>query len=102
MSIDELNVDVALELGSLRAEIDEIDDEILYLLSKRFSITEEVGHFKAKHNVKEEDPTREAKQYKRMKKLSRELALPSGIEKDIWQVIMGRVKERHAELKDVV
>ncbi|MDR2508626.1 MAG: chorismate mutase [Candidatus Ancillula sp.] len=102
MNIDDLSAELALELSNLRAEIDEIDDEILYLLSKRFSITEEVGKFKAEHRIEDADPIREAKQYKRMKRLSKELALPDGLEKEIWGVIMKAVKHRHGELKDVV
>jgi chorismate mutase len=89
-------------LDDLRAEIDTVDDQILELLSKRFSITEEVGQYKATHDLPAEDKTREAKQYKRMKKLARELYLPEGIEKAVFEVVMGYSKQRHTEIKRII
>ena len=38
-------------LQNLRKEIDEIDDELLILLSKRMSVSEKIGDFKKQHKV---------------------------------------------------
>lgn len=40
-----------LILQNLRKEIDEIDDELLILLSKRMSVSEKIGDFKKQHKV---------------------------------------------------
>ena len=40
-----------LILQNLRKEIDEIDDELLNLLSKRMSVSEQIGDFKKQHKI---------------------------------------------------
>lgn len=39
------------DLSSLRAEIDQIDDQIIDLLARRFAIVREVAHYKQQHGV---------------------------------------------------
>ncbi|GHT81891.1 hypothetical protein FACS1894125_3570 [Actinomycetota bacterium] len=85
-------------LDQLRAEIDAVDDDILMLLSRRFSLTEEVGKLKAEQNLDPLDSGREAKQYKRLRKLREDLDLPKGLEKDLWATIMNYSKNRHEEI----
>ncbi|MDR1862211.1 MAG: chorismate mutase [Candidatus Ancillula sp.] len=84
----------------LRGQIDQIDEDIMMLLSKRFSVTEEIGVLKSKQGLDEFDSAREAKQFKQLKRLRNDLNLPAGIEKDIWGIIMRYSKERHRELKE--
>ena len=38
-------------LDNLREEIDNIDDELLYLIAKRMEVSEKIGEFKKKHKV---------------------------------------------------
>lgn len=38
-------------LDKYRAEIDQIDQQIIELLDKRFDITKQVGEYKAKNNI---------------------------------------------------
>ncbi len=40
-----------LVLQNLRREIDNIDDELLNLIAKRMSVSEQIGHFKKEHKV---------------------------------------------------
>jgi chorismate mutase len=86
------------ELENIRAEIDGVDEEILFLLSKRFSLTEEVGQIKAKLGLHALDEGREAKQFKHLKKLAQDLDLPPHLEKDLWTTIMAASKARHTEI----
>ena len=44
----------------LRRELDQIDDELVSLLIKRFSITSEVGKLKTTYNIEITDNLREA------------------------------------------
>lgn len=94
----EVSDETPLDLLELRAQIDQVDEDILMLLSRRFSLTEEVGRYKAEHGLEAEDGAREAKQYKQLKRLAQDLALPDGIEKQLWEIIMNHVKSRHDEI----
>jgi chorismate mutase len=88
------------DLNELRDLIDEVDDELLSLLARRFALTTEVGYYKAEHNLEPLDATREAKQYKKLKKLANEYGLPDGIEKDIFKIIMQYSRRGHILIKE--
>ncbi len=90
---------IVRELDELRNLIDEVDDEILHLLARRFALTTEVGYYKAQNNLEPLDATREAKQYKKLKKLATEYGLPAGIEKDIFEIFMQYSKQQHTIIK---
>jgi chorismate mutase len=83
-------------LDELRAEIDTLDENILQLLSRRFSVVTEIGIVKHEQKVEILDNNREAKIYKRLKRLAAEYGLPYGIEKQLWEIIMTYSKESQA------
>lgn len=56
------------EIQELRKKLDTIDDEIVGLLIKRFSITSQVGKLKTAHNMEIEDHLREAVILNKIKK----------------------------------
>ncbi|MDR1447390.1 MAG: chorismate mutase [Candidatus Ancillula sp.] len=87
------------ELDELRILIDEVDDQILSLLARRFALTTEVGYYKAQNNLEPLNTTREAKQYKRLEKLAEKYGLPAGIEKDVFRIIMQYSKQWHTIIK---
>lgn len=57
-------------LKDLRTSIDNIDAAIIYMLAERFRCTEEVSHLKSLHNLPPADPTREAEQIARLRRLA--------------------------------
>ncbi|WP_308639465.1 chorismate mutase [Paenibacillus silvisoli] len=88
-----------MKLDHLRQQIDEIDQELISLLAKRFQITEEVGQYKATQSLPAQDPGREARQFKKIE----ELAVAAGLQPDhaaaIFRCIMDQVISRHEELR---
>lgn len=79
-------------LKKLREEIDEIDDSIIELLNKRFSITDAVAEYKNKNNIGMTDANREQAMFDRMKKMSTHPALTRIIEK-LYNVIIQANKD---------
>ena len=58
------------ELLRLRDSIDNIDAALIHLLAERFKCTQAVGEFKAAHNLPPADPSREAAQIARLRRLA--------------------------------
>ncbi|MDR0950603.1 MAG: chorismate mutase [Candidatus Ancillula sp.] len=95
-----MNKEAEEKLIQLRQEIDNIDEDIVELLVRRFAVTEEVGELKANEDLPALDSNREAKQYKRFKRMTKEYNLPNGLLKDVWAIIMNYSKNRHQEIAD--
>jgi chorismate mutase len=57
-------------LRDLRISIDNIDAAVVYMLAERFRCTEEVSRLKATHKLPPADPTREAEQIARLRRLA--------------------------------
>lgn len=68
----------------MRAEIDEIDLAVLELVSKRFVVTNRVGHYKVAHGIAASDPEREATQIAR----AREMAAAAGVNPDLAENVL--------------
>jgi chorismate mutase len=79
-------------LVKLREEIDEIDDSIIELLNKRFSITDAVAKYKNKNNIGLTDTNREQAMVERMKQMNTHPALKGIIEK-LYNVIIQANKD---------
>lgn len=52
------SIDSSERLGELRREMDEIDERLLDLISKRMEISREIGRFKVEHNMPVLQPVR--------------------------------------------
>jgi chorismate mutase len=89
------------KLEELRRNIDEIDRDIILLLSKRFKITEEIGVFKASNNLISQDKDREETQFKKISDLSKENGLKADYALKIYRCILDIVILRHQELKQL-
>ena len=63
------------DIASLRAKIDEIDDQILIALSERVKICKAIGVAKKKQKMPIRDESRENELYLRMKEKSKKLGL---------------------------
>jgi len=63
------------DIASLRAKIDEIDDQILYALSERVKVCKAIGVAKKKQKIPIRDESRENELYLRLKEKSKKLGL---------------------------
>lgn len=84
------------DLDKLRNEIDQIDSDIIELLTKRFAVTDEIGIIKSQNNLPPQDENREAKQHKIYKRCEQEYGLPKGVLKDVFSIIISYSKQMHA------
>ena len=63
------------DIAALRAKIDEIDDQILFALSKRVKVCKAIGLAKKKQKMPIRDESRENEIYLRVKEKSKKLGL---------------------------
>ena len=74
------------KINTLRNKIDDLDNQILDFLVQRFSISREIGDFKASSRIKISDPDREKEIIKRLAK-----KLAGKLDKDDIASIFGPV-----------
>jgi chorismate mutase len=82
-------------LDDLRKQIDQVDLEIVELLSRRFKITEKVGVLKAKEQLPALDKSREQIQFERFSKMTKDYDLPIGLLDQLFELVMTYSKARH-------
>ena len=78
------------ELDKLRLEINNIDNNIMDLLSQRMEVSIKVGEYKRKNNMKVYDATREKKLIERLINYNN---LDEEFIKELWNTIMKYSKE---------
>lgn len=83
------------DLISHRAEIDQIDEQIVALLSQRFSVTKQVGLFKAQQQLTAVDTLREAQQAKRYDALASLYGLNPVLIQCVFRCIIDQVVSDH-------
>jgi len=88
-----------IELGELRYDIDNLDNQLILLLAERFRLTEKVGIYKTKNNLDVKDNKRELEQFNRIKDLSLKYGLNPDYATIIYECIINTVISRHKELK---
>ena len=86
-------------LKSHRDSIDRLDAILVYTLAERFKHTQEVGKLKAKHNLEPADLEREAKQIKRLERLSEDAGLDQVFAKKFLTFIISEVIRHHQILQ---
>lgn len=89
----------AADLQQMRKSIDELDREIIVLLSERFKVTEQVGIYKANHHLDVQDQARETEQFKKITELSIRHGLRPEYALEIYRRIIDLVISRHEEIK---
>ena len=87
------------KLQQFRANINEIDNEILILLAKRFVITEKVGVFKAENQISPVDKIREEEIFNNLRQKAEEHGLSPEMVVKIWRLIIDESVERHKRLR---
>lgn len=89
-----------IELGELRYDIDNLDNQLILLLAERFRLTEKVGMYKTQNNLDAKDNERELEQLNRIKNLSLKYGLNPNYASTIFECIINTVVLRHNELKN--
>jgi len=79
------------DLENLRRNIDDIDDQIVVLLFKRFEITREVGLLKANNHLPAHDHSREDQILSRLEEKSRLLSLDPDLIRSVYSLILSEV-----------
>ncbi len=89
------------ELESLRISIDNIDAALIHMLAERFRCTQQVGEYKAKHGLPPADPSREAIQIARLRKLAESARLdPDFAEKFLTFIVKEVIRHHEAIAAD--
>ena len=90
-------------LGDLRLELDEIDQEVVKLLIKRFHITDEIGAIKFEQGMNVYDESREKAIYDKIRQICYQTLSEdddiSDIIVDIYALIMLNSRKRQELLK---
>ena len=83
------------DLLRLRNSIDNIDAALIHLLAERFKCTQAVGEFKATHDLPPADPSREAAQIARLRRLAEEAKLDPDFAEKFLNFIVKEVIRHH-------
>ncbi len=84
-----------VELQSLRADVDQVDTQIVDLLAKRFRITAQIGKLKAAHALNAVDPAREAAQEARFRAMAQAHGLSPDLVVRVFRSIIDEVVSNH-------
>jgi chorismate mutase len=88
------------ELLRLRDSIDNIDAALIHMLAERFRCTQAVGEFKATHGLPAADPSREAAQIARLRRLAEDAKLdPDFAEKFLGFIVKEVIRHHEAIAK---
>ena len=88
------------ELHTLRQQIDEIDDQIVELISRRFLITDEIGTLKADSSVPALDEAREQEIISRLREKSESLSVNPDLISSIFRSVLSEVVAKHERIKN--
>jgi chorismate mutase len=82
-------------LAQYRASIDNIDAALIHMLAERFRCTKAVGVLKATHGLPPADPSREAEQIARLRRLADEANLDPDFAEKFLNFIIHEVIRHH-------
>lgn len=89
--------DATETLHRLRASIDNIDAALIFMLAERFRCTKQVGVLKAEHGMPASDPSREAHQTARLRRLAIEADLDPEFAEKWFNFVVAEVIHHHTE-----
>lgn len=87
-------------LSIWREQIDAIDGKMVRLLAERFTLTAEVGQWKAQNAVAAIDPEREKRQVERLEQLAEETGLSHEFLERFLRIIIDEVVRNHRAIRD--
>jgi chorismate mutase len=85
------------DLLSLRADIDDIDEQLVALLGRRFHVTAQAGVLKAREQRQAVDPEREARQARRYEALANAHGLNPEFIQALFRGIIDEVVVNHRD-----
>ena len=85
-------------LARYRESIDNIDAALVFMLAERFKITQAVGAHKAEHGLPPADPTREAEQIARLRRLAQEAHLDPDFAEKFLNFVIKEVIRHHEQI----
>lgn len=88
-----------MKLDNIRTKIDSIDDKLISLLAKRFSLVQRVGLIKNINNQAIEDKIREKEILKRVTKQAQKLNIPKEFITRLFQNIISESKNIQSRMK---
>lgn len=80
------------EIEKLRKEIDNINQDLLKTIARRFKVTDKIKKIKVKNNLPAEDKNRELEIMDRSDKLAKKLNIDSQLARDILRMIIEAAK----------
>jgi chorismate mutase len=86
------------EMSSLRKEIDLVDEQIVWLLAKRFVLTYRVGELKATIGEAPLDPARQAQRRELLQRLASTHAVDGALLTDLFARIQKETVANHMSL----
>lgn len=87
-------------IDSLRVRIDEIDEQLIALLGRRFVITNEVGQIKANCGIAAVDPDREDAQRKEYARLATSYGVGETLVQAVFRSVIEEVVSNHRALRE--
>jgi len=87
------------ELLAARASIDELDGDLIDLLSSRFALTRRIGQLKADLGLPASDPARQAVQIERLRALAVVADVNPDLAADLLNLIMAEVVRQHQQVR---
>ena len=82
-----------MTLENFRKEINEIDLQLLDLISKRMKVSKKVGEFKKQNNLLIFDAAREREIFEKLEKLAEEKGLDKVFIRELFELIIKKSKE---------
>lgn len=87
------------ELEQLRAEIDDLDDQMIKLLGHRFIATGKVGVIKAAQSLEPIDPAREVAQAQRYSALAERYGVDVDLTQRLFRNVIDEVVANHRVIR---
>jgi chorismate mutase len=88
----------AMDLDTLREQIDESDRQLFLVLAQRFALIREVGRFKREYGIAMLQPQREAEITEQFQERARELGLSETFGQRLIALILGEAHRLENEI----
>lgn len=87
-------------LEDFRRQIDQVDNEILILLKRRFQLAKKIAVYKQSVDIEIYDPTREHEIMESLKIKAQHMNLPEGFVRNLFQAIIEQSKVNQKDHMD--
>ncbi len=87
------------KLEEFRRSIDNLDAAVIYLIAERFHLTQQVGEYKKANDLPPADPSREARQIERLRRLATDSQLDPDFAENLIHFIIDEVIRNHERIR---